>query len=242
MANHGTELKACSKKQLIQVQGEVALALENISTSTATRILGDKGQFRELMQRMVREHFGRPLGYSNHLSFLKQFFSELFGIQLDVESLDFPVLFGFQSFMVVPQHLSEDQIMAAYLSKFDLQYLRNHMEPVAKSIDRTKEQPRPQGLYTFAHRGGIKADERYLNKSGGNIPVGTFMNAKEYLLVTGFHRFVEGKFMDSDGWTRTSSIWTDRNIVSGYSSLGNVFLGDTNLSRRSFGFREIVLS
>ncbi|MCP4355783.1 MAG: hypothetical protein GY793_09180, partial [Proteobacteria bacterium] len=43
----------------------------------------------------------------------------------------------------------------------------------------------------------------------------SFANAREYLLITGFHKFIKSKFMDKKAWTRTSTLWSDGYLVDG---------------------------
>jgi len=43
--------------------------------------------------------------------------------------------------------------------------------------------------------------------------------------LTLFHKWLNGKFMDVKGWTRTSSLWSAGGLVGGYWDSSNGLLG-----------------
>ncbi len=178
---------------------------------------------------------------------LAKFFQELFGMKIDLGKIHFPTREGFNAFMAVPPKLSEDQIMDAYRGKWGIN-LYKWMDPAAKKIDRSTEQERPKGLYVFAHRGGDEPDQEHLGKSYDDAMAAKmlFLNPKEYLLVTGFHRFTKDYFMDRKGWTRTSSLWSGGSLMGGYWGGGTSELGLDCGARDSrgsdYGPRELVFS
>ena len=153
---------------------------------------------------------------------LEQYFAEALGYTLDLTGVVFPEKECFATYMAVPSDLDEDQIFSRVTTYFKVgQYA--YQSPVASNINRNVEQKRPQGLYVFAHRGGDEPDAEHRNKSYDNATgMGiTFMNSKEYLLATGFHHWLNGHFMDVEGWTRTSSLWSDGRLVDGCWSPGD---------------------
>lgn len=122
-----------------------------------------------------------------------------------------------------------------------------YRSPVASNINRKVEQKRPQGLYVFAHAGGDDPDAQHLGKSYDDaVEVNmTFMNPKEYLLATGFHRWLKKYFMDLKGATRTSSLWSDGGLVGGYWLPSNgglgLYGGDRDDRDSGSGPRELFL-
>jgi len=180
--------------------------------------------------------------------YLQNYFKEVFKLKFNLSKLKFPQKDGFNAYMVVsPQsQLNEDQIMNGFVKKWGIKVYK-HLTPVAQKINRDAEQPRPEGLYIFAHRGGDEPDAQHLGKSynvakGENI---LFANAKEYLLITGFHKYLKGYFMDKEGWTRTSSLWSDVKSVHGYWGEGDgrlyLHCGRPDSSGSNNGPRELVL-
>ena len=149
---------------------------------------------------------------------LEQYFAEVLGYTLDLSGVVFPEKDGFVTYVAVPSDLDEDQIFSRITTHFKVgQYA--YQSPVASNINREVKQKRPQGLYVFAHAGGDEPDAKHLGKSYDDAMAVnmTFMNPKEYLLATGFHRFMnKDHFMDVKGWTRTSSLWSAGYLVDGY--------------------------
>lgn len=178
---------------------------------------------------------------------LAKFFQEVFGLKIDLGKIAFPTREEFSTFMAVPPQLSEDQIMEAYKKKWGTNLFR-WKEPAASEIDRKSEQKRPSGLYVFAHRGGDETDQSHLGKSYDDAVAASmiFMNDKEYLLATGFHRFAKERFMDVKGCTRTSSLWSDGDLVLGSWDPGGsgLCLDNGNRDYRNYdsGPRELVFS
>ncbi|MEK7118221.1 MAG: hypothetical protein AAB869_01295, partial [Patescibacteria group bacterium] len=142
---------------------------------------------------------------------IEQYFHQVYGHTLDLAGIEFPEKEGFTTFMSAPPELDEDKIWECGTKYFKVNsYARK--TPIASSIDRSFSlaQKRPSGLYVFAHRGGDEPDVMHRKSyDQGMTEDLTFANPKEYLLMTFFHRFVKGYFMDKNGWTRTSSLWSD---------------------------------
>ncbi|MCP4355785.1 MAG: hypothetical protein GY793_09190, partial [Proteobacteria bacterium] len=140
---------------------------------------------------------------------LQKYFLEIFNLKINLSKTMFQQKDGFNTFMAVPHlaKLNEDKIMAAFVKKWGINTYK-YLSSVAKNINRDEEhknQPRPKGLYVFAHRGGDEPDKEHLGESYDDaISAGySFANAREYLLITGFHKFIKSKFMDKKAWTRT---------------------------------------
>ena len=183
---------------------------------------------------------------------LQQYFLEVFNLKLNLSKIVFPQKNGFDTFMAVPPlvKLNEDQIIAAFVKKWDINTYK-YLSPVAKKINRDaehKNQPRPKGLYVFSHRGGDEPDAENLGKSYDDAMVAgyPFANAREYLLITGFHKFINDKFMDKKGWTRTSSLWSDGELVIGDGDVSGGGLrlssGHRDSHNPDFGSRELFLA
>ena len=253
MRTHVTEPKICSKRQLIQLQSEAGLALEEIWSSTANRILGNKRNFRQLMKDLVRERFGLPPNILEQVVLIEAFFQNVFDLKISgLSSMEFPEKNGFDTFMVVPDDLTEDQILLVYKQKWDI-VTETWATQVHLNTDGSKSQSRPEGLYLFGHRDGDTPDKQLLGKSYDNCGAGRdFMDTREYLLASGFHKFIKGEFMDFNdkfAWTTTSSVWGDGYVVSACADeedgagkgirLGHI---PSNYRDRDRGPREIIIA
>lgn len=147
---------------------------------------------------------------------IEQYFAKVLGYTLDLSGIVFPEKEGFVTYMAVPSDLTEDQIFSCITTHFkEEQY--SYQSPVASNIKREVEQKRPQGLYVFSHLGDDEPDAKHLGKSYDDAMAVnmTFMNTKEYLLVTGFHCWLKDHFMDVKGWTHISSLWSGGHLVNG---------------------------
>lgn len=191
------------------------------------------------------------VGWMKHL---KNYYKDVFGSKITLAENMFPQNPNFLTYMAVHPDLNEDEIMEAIQKFFnkakDTVNLYKYLDPVAKNINRNKEQKiqkRPSGLYIFAHRGGDEPDTEHRDKSYNDAVAGglTFANAKEYLLMTGFHKYIKGYFMDKKGWTRTSSLWLDGDLVYGGWSEGGseleLYYGSVDYGGSDSGPRELFL-
>ena len=153
-------------------------------------------------------------------SFLIDYYQKVYGIDIsEIYEMKFPDNKKFAHYMAVSPKINENQIMEALKAYFKIN-LGMYKSPVAKNINRAEEvkiQQRPSGLYVFAHKGEDEPDAEHLGKSYDDAVAAkvVFANAKEYLLMTGFHKFTKGYFMDKKGWTRTASLWSDGCLVGG---------------------------
>lgn len=214
-----------------------------LSTEEA-QILNETPGFKEELMKLIKRFSSKKHPCAEPL---EQYFREVFGYTLDLSGVVFPNKEGFASYMAVPTDLDEDQIFSRITTYFKVgRYAWR--SPVASNINREVEQKRPQGLYVFAHRGGDEPDAEHRNKSYDDATEEgmTFMNSKEYLLATGFHHWSNGHFMDVNGWTRTSSLWSDGYLVYGYwiPSDGELYLSHGYRDNRNpdGGPRELVLA
>ena len=178
---------------------------------------------------------------------LQRYFWVVFNLRVDLSKEVFSQKDDFSAFMVVPPELDEGIAIAAFVKKWGIT-IYQHLEPIAENINRNKEQSRPKGLYVFAHRGGDESDKQYLNRSynTGILTGRPFANALEYLLMTGFHKFTKGYFMDRKGWTRFSSLWSDGNLVGGQFIRSKDELrlrrGFPGSCKPNCGFRELLFT
>lgn len=197
---------------------------------------------------------------------LTKYFSVVFGLKLNFTKFRFPIQEGFPAYMVVPTELNEDHIMEAFAKRWGLN--KNQFrpkQPLTSLLDRSKEQSRPRGTYVLAHSGkdeieGVFAGASYDDATRIGI---NFASIKEYLLMTGFHKFKrdcfmygigdylgdfpdeDGQFMDQNGWTRTSSFYKDGSLVLGRGGENDprnrLSTGDRAHNSSGDGPRQIIL-
>ena len=177
-------------------------------------LVTDDGE--ESMNRLVAGVLEHMVPRHRVAELLEKYFAEVHKFSLNLTGVKFPEQEGFPTWMAVPPELDEDRIMQCTTEYFEVNPYSWHT-PLAANIDRTKAQRRPSGLYVFAHGGGDEPDDVHRHKSYDDVMVQhiPFMNPKEYLLATGFHRYLIGYFMDRIGWTKTSSLWVDGHLVGG---------------------------
>lgn len=176
---------------------------------------------------------------------IEQYFHQVYGHTLDLAGIQFPEKEGFPAWMAVPPELDEDKIWECGTKHFKVKPY-TWKAPIASNINRALAQKRPSGLYVFAHRGGDEPDAMHRKSYDQGMTEGlTFANSKEYLLMTGFHRFAKNYFMDRIGWTRTSSLWADGCLVYGgwLEAGGRLYLsgGDRASAHPGRGLRELFL-
>ena len=185
------------------------------------------------------------LNILTQIPLLEKYYQEVYGIILDLSEIVFPEHLNFPAIMVDVLSQDEDQIMGCIRKFFSTQEhpinLYKYKNPIAENIDRKSEglqvRQTQSGLVVFAHTGQDEPDDKHRNKSY-NMAVAenlTFAKYREYLRMTGFHRYIKGYFMDRKGWTRTSSLWLDGCLVRGrrddvharlFAAGGNVFSTD----------------
>lgn len=212
-------------------------------TSEDAQVLNEAPGFKEELMKLIKRFSSKKHPCAE---LIEQYFHEVLGCTINLSDVVFPEKEGFATYMAVPPYLDEDQIFSCITNHFKVgQYA--YQSPVASNINREVEQKRPQGLYVFAHAGGDEPDAKHLGKSydDGMVENMTFMNPKEYLLATGFHRWLKDHFMDVKGWTRTSSLWSGGYLVDGrfFPGRGKLYLNYSDRDSRSpvGGPRELVL-
>lgn len=194
-------------------------ALEQVSLDSETaqeKIITNGGEFQTLISEgcaaLIESTIKRMSGWKHpQAELIEKYFAEVLDYTLDLSGVVFPEKKGFATYMAVPIDLDEDQIHLRIADHFDVG-ASSFSDPTAGNINRELGQVRPQHFYVFAHVGGDEPDARHLGKSYFDAMMSgvIFMNAKEYLLVTGFHRWInKDHFMDMEGKTLTSSLWPE---------------------------------
>lgn len=253
MDKHETKPTLASMPQVIDMQRLAGKAFINMPKSKANQILRTDASQKAFMKKLS-ELCNFQIQNEQALvaiPLLIDYYNKVYGIDIsDIAEMEFPEHATFQTFMAVSPKLDEDQIMMSLREYFKIELYR-YKEPVAKNINRDEEakiQKRPSGLYVFAHSGQDEPDTNHRNKSYDDAVAEkiTFANAKEYLLMTGFHKFIKGYFMDKKGWTRTSSLWVGGNLVLGNWSDANSKLylrnGGRDYGHADDGPRELFLT
>lgn len=245
--------KLASIEQVLDMQYQISLGLRKMPETKASYLLKDKNAMQKFVQKLYKE-LEIPTQSEQVLMaipLLIEYYKKVYGIDIsEIAEMEFPEHGTLQTFMAVSPKLDEDQIMVSIREYFEINLYR-YKEPVAKNINRDEEakiQKRPSGLYLIAHSGQDEPDTSHRNKSYSDAVAAKmiFANAKEYLLMTGFHKFTKGYFMDKNGWTRTASLWSDCSVVLGrwLGCNSGLCVGDSGRDRRfvDYGPRELFLS
>ncbi|MDO8591137.1 MAG: hypothetical protein Q7R65_04150 [bacterium] len=236
MANQpGTDQRPSTPQQHAIFTGTLAVAVAEakLSFGFMQNLNGSKGLKKKVIIDTLRALEVAEVSPEPH-ALIEKYYREIYGQHLNLWGLEFPQKEGFDAQMVVPEEMDDEDWIARRIAKRFSVNFSTYKTRIADNIDRVNEQKRPQGLYVFAHRGGDEPDKVHLGKSYDDAMAQkmTFLNPKEYLLASGFHRFVKNYFMDRKGWTRTSSLWSDGYLVDGYWSDADAKL------YLSIGFRD----
>ena len=214
-----SELAAAASRNVVYEALDAMLLPSEVAQK---KIIEKGGDFQSLIAPQFRVIVSRALNQLAGLIHpqaeqLEKYFSEVHSYKLDLTGVKFPEQSGFTTWMAVPKNLDEDRIMRDIVTKFGCKSYK-WMKGIAQNIDYDAEQTRPAGIYVISHRGGDDPDVEHHGKSYDDAAESKmlFMSAKEYLLATSFHRWSTGHFMDKkNGWTRTSSLWSDGSLVEG---------------------------
>lgn len=217
-AKSGTDLKASTPEQHAVLTGTLAIAVAKtgLSFDFMQKLNGNKGATQKAVSEVLRTLEMSETSLEPHAR-LECYFREVYGQYTNLWGLAFPQGCGMSAQMFVPEELDdEDWIARRIVKRFGVNFLA-YKTRIADNINRQSEQKRPQDLYVFAHRGGDEPDNVHLGKSYEDAMAQgiTFLNPKEYLLASGFHRYVKDHFMDRKGGTCTSSLWSDGYLVYG---------------------------
>ena len=240
MATHETKPTFASPSQAMDMQRLAGKLFLKMPQSKANKYLNTAEGQKRFMKDMS-ELLKLPAVQNERalaaIPTLIAYYQKVFGIDIsEIKDMEFPDSDQFPAYMPVASNLDEDQIMEAFKKYFKKDIYR-YKSPAAKNINRDEEakiQPRPSGLYIIAHTGQDEPDTKHRNKSYDDAVAEkmVFATAKEYLLMTGYHMFTKGYFMDKAGWTRTASLWSDGCLVFGY------WFGDNSELWLSDGFRD----
>ncbi len=202
-----------------------------------------KPQFEKIITAAINQLSGRRHAAADDI---ERFYAEVLGRKIDLTGVTFPEKEGFPVYMAVVPGLDEDMVLGSITEYFKVGKW-TWLSPVAENIDRKTEQKRPEGIYAFAHVGGDEPDAKHLGKSYDDAMGAKmiFANPLEYPLMTGFHMWKHRKWMDSKGFTRTSSLWCDGGLVGGCwdPDRREVYVGDGGRGHRvpGGGPRELFL-
>lgn len=201
------------------IANEICHYLENggLTTKKLQELIKQKTTIKKIARETAHQYLQLvPDEVVAAKELLEKYFLEVLKLKLNLAKVAFPEHEAVKAYMANPPQLNEDQIMEKFADMWGIDVYK-WLDPVAKKINRNIEQKRPKGLYVFGHRGGDEPDDVHRNKSYNDaVKEGfPFASAKEYLLMTGFHKFTKDYFMDGDGWTRTSSLWSDGSLVNG---------------------------
>jgi hypothetical protein len=220
-----TSEKLATDDQKIEIQYEFAKAIRKIPFSTAQKILKNKTETRKFIQKICKD-LSIPIQSEKILTLipsLEKYYADVYGTTIDLSEMIFPE--NCPAYMAFDHRAgNEDEVMEAlkkFFHKEDNQVnLYKYRNPISGNINREEEKkvsPRPAGLYVVGHSGEDEPDVIHRKKSY-NMAVAEkliFATGWEYLLLTGFHKYAKGYFMDKKGWTRTSSLWVGGSLVRG---------------------------
>jgi hypothetical protein len=222
MKNHGTDLRACSKKQLIDMQSQAGLAYAGLPATITSRILADKTGFRSHLLRLAIKEYGLSEKMLEQFRVLRGFFREVFNLSdTPMEGIYVPEIKGFEQYMVVPKQLSARDILRCIEQKWGVNPGKFHnlhsLYENLQNLERSSNHARPVGDYAFSHVGGPTPDKVHLGKTYvESLEEGfDFMSLKEFLLATAFNKYTKGEFfVDTDGATITSTLFSAKDYPS----------------------------
>jgi hypothetical protein len=239
-------------EEILEIQHVISLGLCGMPAAKAKFLLKDKKALQQFVTKLYKE-LEIPTQSKLILAaipLLVDYYNKVYNIDIsEIYEMEFPIHELFQTFMAVSPKHNEDEIMDAQKAFFKISF-DQYETLIAGNInheEETKLQKRPSGLYLIAHSGEDGPDTRHRNKSYNDaVAQGLiFATLKEYLLMTGFHRFTTGYFMDNEGSTRTSSLWLDGGLVCG-RSIGKLKLrlehGSCDFQSIDYGPRELFLT
>ena len=261
MKNHGTELRACSKKQLIDLQAQAGLAYAGLPATITNRILADKTGFREKLMACAIREFGFSAKMREQADLLKKFFKVVFDVDnMEVTNFYFPECKGFDQYMVVPKQLSVRDILRNIEQRWGVNPGKFHnldnLYTNLRNLERSSNHARPVGDYAFSHVGGPGPDKVHMGKSYvQSLEEGfDFMSLKEFLLASAFNRFTQGSFfVDTDGATTTSTLFSVKdyptspdllNVSASWRELDSLlWIGNSSKTARygKTGPRQIII-
>lgn len=252
MEEHEKNLELISHENLLAIQSQLGRAFKYMSNARAEELLRDKKNLWKLVKRISRD-IEIPLVNGMvfaQIPILIRFFKEVLDLDRpEIAELNFPEHDTFRTFMPIGIATNHDEIIQAYVAKWKIN-IWSYKKPIASNIDYSAfsfVQRRPWGVYVIAHAGGDEFDQNHSGKSYDDAVKEkfSFANSIEYLLMTGYHRFTKGYFMDTKGCTRTSDLWSSgRSVVSLYRGDLDLFLQDSDRDSRHLedGIRELVFA
>lgn len=189
----------------------------NISDQQLQELIGKKDDIKNIAKEIAHKYLQLvPDQILMAKELIEKFYKEVFNHKISLAKVIFPTQSGFGAYHYNTGRFNEDQIMKAYEKKWGIGIYK-YLNPASEKIDHTKDQSRPKSPYPFIHVGGDEPDTTHLGKSYDDATAEKmiFANSVEYLLMTGLHKFEKSHFMDKKGWTRTSSLWSDGDLVGG---------------------------
>ncbi len=217
----------------------------NISDQQLQELIGKKDDIKNIAKEVAHKYLQLvPDQILVAKELIEKFYKEVFNFRVSLSKVVFPQQEGFGAYHYNTGRFNEDQIIKAYNKKWDVGvYTYQNLF----RIDHKKDQARPEGPYPFAHVGGDSPDIAHLGKPY-NYAIDekiNFANSVEYLLMTGFHKFVTDYFLDRSNFTQTSSLWLDGKSVLGYffDNKNSIYLNFSLCNSALFkqGLREIIL-
>ncbi|MES2224822.1 MAG: hypothetical protein V4478_02430 [Patescibacteria group bacterium] len=177
---------------------------------------------------------------------LQEFFSKMYGLQLNLSKVPFPSRDGFSHYMVCPPGLSITHVYTRFPKLDSITHRRNPIADLTKLRDFSK---RPEDLYAFSYRPGIRPDTEHANKCHKVFmkEPRTYMTAVEYVLCWQFMWWKHKIKLDRETMTLTttiSAVHEEGCCVTGFIRGAHFNLGKAHCSKAvsNDGPREICLA
>jgi hypothetical protein len=149
-------------------------------------------------------------------SLLNEFFVTLFDIRLDFEEIEFPVIQPGFTAMVNPARLTRQEIYEKIGTHFKV-VPGSWLKLSGNNLRHSYPQERPVGTYAFSYLESPTPDAFTLGLSQEKVATTgmPIMLTQEYLLATGFNKFLHGEFFDLYSETILAEYWCYGGIPAG---------------------------
>ncbi len=195
-------------------------------------------------EAVITRHSSKPKRLPSAKQTIIRFYKEVFGLgeeaQLAIKSMPTFKPDGKRDRfdLILSQDILPDQMiidkLALWKPDMPATYLWGKMEDIQPL---SKGHERPSKSYAIRHQGGAEPDSEHLGKSYDDAMAEKmiFLTYREYLITSIRNLWEHGALFDTQGWTRTCSVWSGGGLVYGGSSSGRLKLDSGGRGNRGVG-------